>query len=157
MQTQLIIGLIVNFLPIFELRLGLPIVLDYVIKNSLPITPFILLSISINIIAIFAAFLFLDFLHELFLKWTFYKKNIEKIIIRQQNKTKKLESRMQSIGFLALMFFVSIPLPGTGAWTGALLSWIMGLNRKNSIIAISAGVIASGIIISLLSLGFLSL
>lgn len=61
--------------------------------------------------------------------------------------------------FAALLIFVAIPLPGTGAWTGALVSSIFNLSKKHSMLAISIGVLISGVIMTLVSygvLGFLS-
>jgi len=75
---------------------------------------------------------------------------------RFQKKVDKFEKRYESIGFLALVLFVGIPLPGTGAWTGCLVSWILGLNRKKSIFAISLGVLIAGVLILLGTLGFIS-
>lgn len=157
MFSQFIIGLILSFLPISELRVGLPLVINYAIKNSIPIAPIFILVLAINISAIFFAFLFLEFVHHRLIKFKFYKNSIGKLITRSKRKADKLEKRMSTIGYLALMFLVAIPLPGTGAWTGVLFSWTLGLNKKKSIIAISAGVMAAGTIILLLSLGFLSL
>ncbi|MFH1392687.1 MAG: small multi-drug export protein [bacterium] len=60
-------------------------------------------------------------------------------------------------GDLALVFFVAIPLPFTGAWTGALAAVVFGVKFWKALALISIGVIIAGIIVSLLSLGFLSL
>jgi len=51
------------------------------------------------------------------------------------------------------MFFVAVPLPGTGAWTGTMVAWIIGLDRFKSFIAISAGIIIAGLFVLLFSLG----
>ena len=54
------------------------------------------------------------------------------------------------MGFLALTLFVGIPLPGTGAWTGCLIAWILGLNRKKSVLSITLGVVIASILVILL-------
>lgn len=156
MNIQLIIGLILTILPITELRVGLPIVLDYCIKNNLPIIPFFILVLTLNILIIFVIFFFLDFLHHRLLKLNSYKKIINLPLKKIQRKTAKFEKKFKEIGFLALIFFVAIPLPGTGAWTGTLLAWTLNLKRKQSILAISIGVIIAGLIIFLTSLGLIS-
>jgi uncharacterized membrane protein len=69
-------------------------------------------------------------------------------------KAKKVENRFEKFEYLSLVLFVAIPLPGTGAWTGALVSWILGLNRWKSFIAIAFGVTIAGFLVLLLSLGF---
>ncbi|MBC8495956.1 small multi-drug export protein [archaeon] len=156
-MNSLIIGLLLTVLPITELRIGLPIVLDYAIKNSLSIWPFFVLVLLLNILVVFFVFFFLDFIHIELLKWKFYSKTFEKFLVRLQKKGHKLEIKMKDIGFFALFLFVAIPLPGTGAWTGCLLSWLLDLDRKKSILAISLGVIIAGILILLASLGLFSL
>ena len=58
--------------------------------------------------------------------------------------------------FLALLLFVGIPLPGTGAWTGTLAASILELDFKPSIIAVMGGVLLAGVIMGLASTGVLS-
>ena len=69
----------------------------------------------------------------------------------------KFEKKYKAWGFLALTFFVAIPLPGTGAWTGCLLSWLLDLERKKSILAISLGVLIAGIFILFGTIGFMEI
>jgi uncharacterized membrane protein len=57
--------------------------------------------------------------------------------------------------FLALMMFVAIPLPGTGAWTGSLVAALFGLPKRSSLLAISLGVLICGVIMCLASYGVL--
>ena len=54
--------------------------------------------------------------------------------------------------FWALLLFVGIPLPGTGAWTGTLAASLLDLDLKKSIISIACGVILAAIIITILTL-----
>ena len=72
-------------------------------------------------------------------------------------KSRGVEKKINTIGFLALMVFVAIPIPGTGAWTGTLISWVLGLNRLKSIIYISLGVLMAGLIILLASMGIFNI
>lgn len=153
MDIQILIGLLLTVLPVFELRGGLPIIIEYVIKNNLSILPYFLLVLALNISVIFFIFLFLDFLHNVFMKWRWYAKIIGRILNRIQKKVDKIELKMNKWGYLALVFFVAIPLPGTGAWTGTIAAWIIGLDRLKSFIAIAMGVIIAGLLILLFSLG----
>jgi uncharacterized membrane protein len=57
---------------------------------------------------------------------------------------------------LGLMFFVAVPLPGTGVYTGTFLAFLLGLNRKWSFFAIALGAAIAGIIVSLITIGFKS-
>ena len=52
-------------------------------------------------------------------------------------------------GYWGLAIFVSIPLPFTGAWTGALGAWILGMDRKRSMLVVAAGVLMAGVIVTL--------
>ena len=54
--------------------------------------------------------------------------------------------------FLALLLFVGIPLPGTGAWTGTLAASFLNLDFKKSVVAVVLGVLLAGIIMTVLSL-----
>lgn len=154
---QIILGLILTVLPIVELRGGLPIVLYHVTNEGLPVIPFFLLVLLLNILVIFFVFWFLDTLHELLLKWKFYKKHFEKFIVRVHKKGHKLEKRMHEIGWFALVLFVAVPLPGTGAWTGCLVAWLLDLDRKKSIASIALGVMIAGLLILLATLGLFTL
>ena len=57
--------------------------------------------------------------------------------------------------FIGLMLFVGIPLPGTGAWTGALLASLLGVDIKKSSIAILCGLVIATIIMTVFSYGIL--
>lgn len=157
-MNQLILSIILTILPISELRGGLPLAINYAVKNNLSIWPIFLLILLINILVIFFIFLFLDFFHEKLLKIKIYKKVFNFYINKSiRKKVNKFEERYSTYGFLALALFVAIPLPTTGAWTGTILAWFLGLNRKKSIIAISGGVLIAGIIVLSASLWIMSL
>jgi len=153
MNLKLLYALILTVLPISELRLGLPVAILYAIENNISIMFVFLLVVLLNILLIFFIFYFLDNLHNVFMKLKFYRKIFKRYIARFQKKVDKFERKYNSWGFLVLVLFVGIPLPGTGAWSGCLVSWLLGLNRKKSILAISAGVLIAGILILLGTLG----
>ena len=117
-----------------DLRMAFPIC---VIGNLLPI-PFILL-----------------FIKKIFnwLKNTRFVKAIDRF---EQRLRKKSESILK-YETLGLFLFVASPLPGTGAWTGAGAASLLEMPLKNSIISIFLGVISAGIIMALISYGFLGL
>ena len=82
-------------------------------------------------------------------KW----KPTKKIVDWLSNKTLKKKDQIDKYGYFGLFLFVGIPLPGTGAWTGSLLAILLNLDKKKSFITIAIGVLAAGIIMSLLSYG----
>lgn len=157
MDLRLIYALILSILPISELRGGLPLAIIYANDNNIPLTFIFPLILIANILAIFLAFYFFDNLHHLFLKNKFYKKIFEMYIEKIQRKIAKFEKQYSTLGFLALAIFVAIPLPGTGAWTGCIISWLLNLDRKKSILSIILGVIIAGILVLFGTLGVLSI
>ena len=138
---------IVSLLPIIELRggliaasiLGVDFLKAFVIcflGNIIPV-PFILLLI--------------EKIFDLMKKWNPTKK----IVTKLEEKTLSKSKQINKYGYLGLLLFVGIPLPGTGAWTGTLLAVLLKLDKKKSFIFISLGVLLAGIIMSILSYGIL--
>ena len=66
---------------------------------------------------------------------------------------RKLMEKAKGGVYVALLLFVGIPVPGTGAWTGTLAASILDLDFKKSVVAVMAGVVLAGIIMGLLSAG----
>lgn len=157
MDLQLILGLLLTILPITELRVGLPVVVDYCLRNGFSIFPFFLLVIILNVLVIFFIFFFLEFIHKHLLAWKFYEKLFYRFVEKLRNKQEKFEKKFNEIGYFALILFVAIPLPFTGAWTGTFLAWLLGLEKKKSISAISIGILIAGLIILLSSREILQL
>ena len=157
MELKLIYALLLTVMPVTELRVGLPVAISYAIEKNIPVLFIFLLVLLLNILVIFFIFYFLDHLHKIFLNIKIYKKLFELYLKKFQKKVDKFEKKYKTKGFLALCLFVAVPLPGTGAWTGCLVSWLLGLDRKKSILAIASGVTIAGILILLGTLGFINL
>lgn len=157
MDLRLIYAIILTILPISELRGGLPLAIIYANQHEIPLFLIFPLIILINILVIFFIFYFLDNVHHILLKTKLYKKIFESYINKFQKKIDKFEKRYSAMGFLALTLFVAVPLPVTGAWSGCLISWLLDLDRKKSILSISLGIIIAGILVLLGTLGFLNL
>jgi uncharacterized membrane protein len=156
-MNQLILAIILSFLPISELRGGMPLAITYALKNSIQIFPIFLLIVFSNILAIFVLFFFLDFLNDKLLKIKAYKKFFDYYLEKTRKKADKLNKKMSSLGYFALAIFVAIPLPMTGAWTGTFIAWFLGLERKKSILAIALGVLIAGLIVLFATLGIIKL
>jgi len=154
METQILIGFLLTMLPIFELRGGLPIIVEYTVRNGLSIWPYFLIVLILNILIIFLIFIFFDFLHGFFMNMKWYRSLIGRLLNRLQKKVRHVESKMNRWGYFALMLLVAIPLPGTGAWTGTTIAWAMGLDKLKSFFAIAIGVIIAGFLVLFFSLGF---
>lgn len=136
---------IISLLPILELRGGL---IAARILGVEFIKAFIICYIA-NIIPVPFILLFINWIFNKMSKW----KPTKKIVDWLSNKTLKKKEQIDKYGYFGLFLFVGIPLPGTGAWTGSLLAILLNLDKKKSFITISIGVLAAGIIMSLLSYG----
>ena len=157
MGLKLLYAILLTILPGTELRLGLPVAMLYAQDSGVSLILVFLLIVLINILLIFFIFFFLDYLHKLLMKFKFYERFFKAFLKRFQKRVDKFEKRHARLGFLALTLFIAIPLPGTGAWSGCLVSWVLGLDRKKSILAIALGVSIAGLLIFLGVLGFFSL
>ena len=136
---------IISLLPILELRGGL---IAARILGVEFIKAFIICYIA-NILPVPFILLFINWIFNKMSKW----KPTKKIVDWLSNKTLKKKEQIDKYGYFGLFLFVGIPLPRTGAWTGSLLTILLNLDKKKSFITIAIGVLAAGIIMSLLSYG----
>lgn len=138
---------IISMIPILELRGSilaagfmnvsfLPTYIVAVIGNLLPI-PFILIFI------------------KKILDWMKTTKAFGKLATGVEKKALSKREQIDKYGMFGLYLFVAIPLPGTGAWTGALLAVLLRMKPLKAFIAITLGVITAGLIMSLLSFGII--
>ena len=143
-----ILVFIISLLPILELRggliaaalLGLDPIPSYIISiigNLLPI-PFILLLIN------------------KILNWMRKSKHLKKIASWLDSKVEKHKGQIEKYGYLGIILFVGIPLPGTGAWTGSLIASVLNMDKKKTFLAVIVGVFIASIIMMLLSYGILA-
>ena len=130
-----------SFLPISELRGAIP----FAIANNVPWYAAYAMAVFLNAMVAPACWLFLSTLHKLFLKMGWYKRFFERFIERARNK---LHDKVERWGWLGIAVFVAIPLPLTGAWTGTLGAWVLGLSRRKTMLAVVLGVLVSGAIVT---------
>ena len=137
----------ISLMPILELRGGL------LAATLLHVDFFKALAICItgNVLPIPIILIFLEKILKLFEKW----KVTKKIVTWLEKKVDTKRSQIDKYGYLGLILFVGIPLPGTGAWTGSLLAIMLGLNKKKSFICILIGVLLAAVIMSIVSYGIL--
>lgn len=136
----------ISMVPIVELRGAIPI------AESLDLNIFLYYPIAIigNMLPVPFIYLFA----RKVLEWGKDKKIIGKFFTwclqKGEKGGKKLKQSAGNKGlFLALLIFVGIPLPGTGAWTGTLAASFLKIDFKTSIYAVTLGVLLAGIIMSL--------
>lgn len=142
-----VIVFIISMLPILELRGGL---LAASILN-LDFIPGFIISILGNILPIPIVLLFLDKI----LRWLEKYKVTKNFVKKLENKILSKKKQIEKYGYIGLILFVGIPLPGTGAWTGSALAVLLNMNKKKSFLYIILGIILASIIMSILSYGIL--
>lgn len=142
----------IAMLPISEVRGAIPLAMGFY-KMSAAAAFFWSVLGNIFIAAILVYFL--DPLHK-FLAGKF--NSVDKIFNWLFKRTRKnFGSKYEIWGNLALMIFVAIPLPMTGAWSGALAAWLFGIRRGAALFYISLGVIIAAGIVTLATLGIIHL
>lgn len=133
-----------TLLPISELRGGIP----YALGSGLtPIFTYFY-CVFINMLVGPLVFVFLSTLHKIFDRWHVYHGLFLRVVERSR---KRLEQKVRKFGYLGVALFVAIPLPITGAYTGTLGAWILGLEAKKTYLSVAAGVCIAGIIVTLVS------
>lgn len=146
MESQLILKtLFLSVLPISELRGAIP----FAIAGGMPFLTAYLIAVTGNAIISPFVFFFLSTFHRLFSRIPLYEKLFDRFVERTR---KKIASKVERYGYVGVMLFVAIPLPVTGAWTGTLGAWVMGLKKRGTIPMITLGVMISGVIVTLISI-----
>jgi len=131
-----------SFLPIAELRGAIP----FAVARGLPLLEAAFLAIACNMLVGPVALLFLETVHKVLYRWSFYAGIFDRFVIKARAK---VHASVEKYGYLGIMIFVAVPLPITGAWTGTLGAWILGMDRKKTMLAVAAGVAIAGLIVSL--------
>jgi len=148
--SKILVTLLVSMLPVFELRGAIPLG----VSLGLDVWPATLISVAGNLLPIPFIILFI----RRILDWLCTKSSFLKRIIENKiRKTLRHSDKIYKSEVLGLMIFVAIPLPGTGAWTGALLAALLNIRLKVAFPAISAGVLIAAILVSGITYGFQAL
>jgi uncharacterized membrane protein len=128
-------------LPISELRGGLP----YALAHGLVPWKAYLLCVAVNGLVAPLVFFFLATVHGLLERFQWYRHIFEKLVARSR---RRVHEKVEKYGYAGLIVFVAIPLPITGAYTGALGAWVLGMEARKSFLAIFAGVLVAGIVVT---------
>ena len=144
-----IIAFIVSLLPILELRGGL---IAAKLMNVEFIRAFIICFIG-NMLPIPFILLFIRKIFNLLKRNRKFGRIIEKL----EEKSLSKADNIRKYRLWGLFLFVAIPLPGTGAWTGALIADLLNIRIRDAMLTIGAGVLVAGCIISALSYGLFGL
>jgi uncharacterized membrane protein len=134
-------------MPVSELRGAIP----FAAANGIPLYWAFIFAVICNILVAPVCWIFLATVHRLLygtepekgVQW--YKNLFDKFIERAR---KKLSTVFEKWGWLGIAVFVGIPLPLTGAWTGTLGAWVLGVSRRRTMLAVCLGCLISGLIVS---------
>ncbi len=142
-----LVALIISMVPLLELRGGLlaASLLNVSILKAVP------LCILGNVIPVPFILLFITPIFTAMKKTKLFRPLVEKIEKKAMSKSEKIEKGY----FWGLALFVGIPLPGTGAWTGALIAALLGIPVKKALPAILLGILIATIIMAAVSYGLL--
>ncbi len=130
--------------PISELRGAIPFALA---KGASPIFVYPY-CVILNALVAPLLYLFLGTVNSVLLKLTPYKVLFDRIVIRARNR---VHGKVERFGYLGIALFVAVPLPITGAYTGTLGAWVLGLDRRKTYVAVLCGVAVAGVIVTLVS------
>jgi uncharacterized membrane protein len=148
---------ILSILPISELRGGIPFAMANGISWYIA-WPF---AAAVNALAAPLCWIFLSTVHRLFYGqgihaesepaggFSWYRSLFDRFVDRARQK---LHGGVEKWGVLGIALFVAIPLPITGAWTGTLGAWVLGLPKRKTLAAVVLGVIIAGGIVTLVML-----
>ena len=142
-----LVTFIVSLLPILECRGG--IVVGRLL--GMPLAATIIVSVIGNVLPIPFVLLFIRKIFHALRHRRFFGPIVQKLESRAMKKSDALKKGE----FLGLLLFVGIPLPGTGAWTGALIASLLGVNIRKASLAIFVGVAMATTIMCLLMYGIL--
>jgi uncharacterized membrane protein len=138
---------LISMVPIVELRGALP----YAAVFGLPMVPSYIICVIGNMLPV----PFIFFFARKVLIWGADKKFIGKFFTwcldKGERGGEKLKSKAGKGLYVALLLFVGIPLPGTGAWTGTLAASFLDMDFKKSVVACMGGVLLAGVIMGTLS------
>lgn len=136
---------LISMVPLVELRLAVP----FAIGMGIDYIPALIISVLGNMLPV----PFIYFFARKVLIWGADKKHIGKFCrfcLEKGNKAGQKLVKTAGRGglFVALMIFVGIPLPGTGAWTGVLGASFLNMGFKSTVLSVSLGVVLAGIIMA---------
>jgi uncharacterized membrane protein len=138
--------IICSMLPIIELRGGIPIGILYFELS--PVKTYFLCVLG-NIIPVIPLVIFFGKVEQILSQNLYSNRLIQWYV----DKVKKRTARIEKYEMWGLAIFVAIPLPVTGAWTGSVAAFLMGIGWRKALVSITCGVLIAGIIVTALTLG----
>ena len=143
---NLLMTFLVSMVPVIELRGAIPLG----VLNGLDVLPALIVAILGNLLPV--PFIII-FIRKIF-KWMQTKSEfLAGIVHKMEEKANKKKDQVLKYEFWGLLILVAIPLPGTGAWTGALVAAMLDMQLKRAFPAIALGVVIAGIVVTIATYG----
>ena len=138
--------LLISMVPVIELRGAIPIA----VAHGLDFWPALVTAVIGNLIPV--PFIII-FIRRIFLWMRRRSERLGRLVARLEARAEKKRGTVERYAFWGLVVLVAVPLPGTGAWTGALVAAMMDLRLKRAFPAIALGVLIAAAIVSVVTLG----
>ncbi len=145
-MKDILLTFLVAMVPVVELRGAIP----FGVVRGLNLWTAIIASILGNLIPV--PFIIL-FIRKIFAWMRAHMPKLDGLVLRMEKKAEKNRAAVEKYAFWGLVILVAIPLPGTGAWTGALVAAMMEIRLKRAFPAIAIGVAIAGVIVSVITYG----
>ena len=143
---KIIMTFLISMVPVLELRGAIPIA----VANGLNFWVAIAVSIIGNLVPVPFIILFIRKIFALMRKWS---SKLDGLVTRLEQRAQKKSDVVQKYAFWGLFILVAIPLPGTGAWTGALVAAMLDMRLKRAMPSIVLGVIGAAVIVTFATYG----
>lgn len=145
-MKDILLTFLVAMVPVVELRGAIP----FGIVRGLNLWTAIIASVLGNLVPV--PFIIL-FIRRIFAWMRAHMPKLDGLVTRMEKKAEKNRAAVEKYAFWGLAILVAIPLPGTGAWTGALVAAMMEMRLKRAFPAIVIGVVIAGVIVSVVTYG----
>ena len=145
---KLVMTLLLSMVPVIELRGAIPVA----VGNGIPLWLAACVSVVGNLLPVPFVIIFARKVFEWIRR---HMPKLDGFVTRLEKRAEKKSDVVQKSSFWGLVVLVAIPLPGTGAWTGALIAAMLEMRMRRALPAIVLGVVIAGILISLASLGII--
>jgi uncharacterized membrane protein len=145
--------IVLSLMPISELRGAIPFAVAQGVDWPLAYA----VAVGVNALVAPLCWIFLSTAHKLFLRISWYRSFFDRFVEKARGK---VHEGVEKWGWLGVAVFVAVPLPVTGAWTGTIGAWVLGLSKRKTMAAIVLGVACAGAIVTavvLLGVGALEL
>ena len=140
MLTDILITILWSISPFGEAKVGIP----FGMLNDLNIYLVFVIAFAANVLVFPLMMFFLDRVNHYLLRWNWYKKAALWIARRAKTGSR---GKIQKYGFWGLIFFVMIPLPGTGVYAGSIATYLFKIERKKAFAANVIGIFFSSVIV----------